>query len=483
MVKCELTTCKKQQVSSSCGAKAKKQKHKKKQMAIYHLSTKPISRSSGRSATASIAYRAGVEMTDERTGVKHDYSNRGGVVMSKCFVYDKDDFKPVDRNKLWNNAELIEKRKDARTAREIVVNLPHELSEKDREKLVDNFAKDFAKSYGVAVDYAIHTPDKEGDQRNHHAHIMVTTRAVSLDEDNTPKLGDKTNLELSNTKLKELGKATSQAQIKKIRARWSERANNALEMAGREERIDHRSHKDRGLDIKPTIKLGWEQSKLEKQGIRTPRGDINRQIRADNAHIIALQSEIRILKTQKQPLETQISPTEPQNPLERTKPNKAPKNANMSQLGGKKVVSDYSIEDKKQILDNFKALCEQKAEELHQLELKDIRETAKPMLDDINKHRDNKPLNPLKTKEWQKQLDEKIARYNKIKQAHDTKKTEGRTDKHLQAVYTKAYQVNLSQYEQIQKFKEDVKQHEAQLKKAQSSPKIKLPTKNQDRGR
>ena len=56
-------------------------------MAIYYATTKPISRTSGRSATASAAYRAGVKIEDKRSGKTHDYSKRGGVEMA--FAFDK----------------------------------------------------------------------------------------------------------------------------------------------------------------------------------------------------------------------------------------------------------------------------------------------------------------------------------------------------------------------------------------------------------
>src|SRR5699024_4270730 len=109
-------------------------------MAIYHLSTKPIKRSSGRTATASSAYRAGVKLEDNRTGIVHDYTKKSGVVFSKCLLATDDNIQELDRSELWNLAEQSEKRKDARTAREIIVNIPYELPEDERQKLVDDFA-------------------------------------------------------------------------------------------------------------------------------------------------------------------------------------------------------------------------------------------------------------------------------------------------------------------------------------------------------
>src|SRR5471030_2432675 len=124
-------------------------------MAIYHLSVKAVSRSAGRSATAAAAYRAGCEIVDQRTGEIHDYTRKGGV-------------------------EAAERRKDACVAREFEVALPDELSPAERRRLAVDFAKEMANREGCAVDVAIHAPGKEGDSRNHHAHILRTTRKVGL---------------------------------------------------------------------------------------------------------------------------------------------------------------------------------------------------------------------------------------------------------------------------------------------------------------
>lgn len=248
-------------------------------MAIYHLSTKPISRSSGRTATASIAYRAGIAIQDERTGKSHDYTKRSGVVATQ--LHTPNNLK-IERNELWNLAEKTETRKNSRTAREIVVNLPHELSERDRSELVNDFAQDLADKYGVAVDVAIHTPDKEGDNRNHHAHLMLTTRKLERLESGRIALTSKSQLEMSNTQLKERGLRSAKEELKVIREQWANIANERLEEAGIDARIDHRSHKDRGLDQLPTVKIGWEATALERKGIRTAKGEQNRAIKAYN---------------------------------------------------------------------------------------------------------------------------------------------------------------------------------------------------------
>lgn len=247
-------------------------------MAIFHLNTSTISRKSGRTSTAAAAYRCGGVLYDERTDKTHDYTNKKGVVFSECFMFEKGEKVYLDRQRVWNTAEKVEKRIDARTAREIIINLPYELDEINRAELVQEFTEYLAKNYNVAIDFAIHEPSKDGDQRNHHAHILMTTRRAELGENNSLVLGEKTNLELSNTKLGKLGLPKTQDQITAIRERWSTMANDYLEFSHIDERIDHRSYAEQGIDKLPTKKLGNKTVKAERQGIQTIKGDYNRLV-------------------------------------------------------------------------------------------------------------------------------------------------------------------------------------------------------------
>ena len=280
-------------------------------MAIYHLSTKPISRSSGRSAVASIAYRAGIAITDERLGKTYDYTKRHGVLWTGLAT--PNDVK-IDRNELWNLAEKSENRSNSRTAREIVINIPHELMQGDQgtgSMLAHEFASQLSKKYQVAVDVAVHAPDKQGDNRNFHAHLLLTTRKLEQDRDGKIRLTDKSQLEMSNTQLKQAGLLSNQDELKEIRKAWADLTNEYLAEHGIDERIDHRSHKDRGLDTLPTVKMGWQATELERKGIRTDVGDKNRDIKAYNANLMQqkiLASEIVIQRTLKNASKTPIEP-------------------------------------------------------------------------------------------------------------------------------------------------------------------------------
>ena len=222
-------------------------------MAIFHLSVKTISRSAGRSSTAAAAYRAGVEITDERTGEIHDYRRKAGVESAELFLPDGAPEWATDRAKLWNTAEQSEKRKNSTVAREFEVALPSELSADQRRKLAHDFARELVKRHGFAVDVAIHAPGKEGDTRNHHAHILCTTRKLTAEgfTEKTRELDDR---------------ATGAQEVTHWREQWAGLTNAALERAGHAVRVDHRSLEMQGIDREPAIHLGPSATAIERRG-------------------------------------------------------------------------------------------------------------------------------------------------------------------------------------------------------------------------
>ncbi|MBU2785892.1 MobA/MobL family protein [Acidithiobacillus ferriphilus] len=265
-------------------------------MAIYHASTKPIARSAGRSAVAAAAYRAGVELVDARTGLVHDYTRKGGVELTEILTPDG---LGVERNALWNAAELAEKRKDARTAREWIVALPAELDAGQRTDLARDFAQALVARYGVAVDLAIHAPDREGDHRNHHAHLLTTTRQVSRAPDGGLVLGAKAHIELSDKARRERSLGAAADEVKAVRALWENTANAALERAGVEARIDARSLQAQGVDREATQHLGPVASEMERRGKESDRGDGNREVSVNNEERARLSAEIIDLQAER----------------------------------------------------------------------------------------------------------------------------------------------------------------------------------------
>ncbi|WP_183132581.1 MobA/MobL family protein, partial [Pseudomonas savastanoi] len=135
----------------------------------------------------------------------------------------------AERNALWNAAESAEKRKDGRTGREWIIALPAELDEDARQELASAFGVELATRYGVAVDLAIHLPNREGDNRNHHAFVMTTTRQVSRDATGLLVMGEKSTIELSDTKRRSVGLGSAADEVVAIRQLWERMANRALE--------------------------------------------------------------------------------------------------------------------------------------------------------------------------------------------------------------------------------------------------------------
>ena len=204
-------------------------------MAIYHLRATMISRSQGRSATAAIAYRVAERIEDRRTGLTFDYAKRGGVDHTETLAPDHAPNWVFDRSELWNRVEEAETRKNSQVAREVRVALPAELTHAQRVELVRDFAQEQFVGSGMIADIALHAPGRDGDDRNHHAHILLTTREVDT-EGFTTKNRDWNKVEV----------------LEGWRGAWARDSNAALERAGIEDHVDHRTlvaQRDEALEL------------------------------------------------------------------------------------------------------------------------------------------------------------------------------------------------------------------------------------------
>jgi len=224
-------------------------------LAIFHCSLRVFSRADGASAVAAAAYRAGAELMDDRLGFAHHYQHRKGVASSFILAPPEAPETTYNRALLWNAAEAAETRKNSRVAREIILALPHELSAASREALVRDQSQWMVNRYGVAVDAAIHTPvEGDGhDRRNHHAHLLFTTREVTKDG-----LGKKTRI-LDD-------KEQGPQEVELIRSVWETFVNDALEHEGfPEAKIDRRTLEDQGIDRVPQVHIGPEAKAIEER--------------------------------------------------------------------------------------------------------------------------------------------------------------------------------------------------------------------------
>ena len=313
-------------------------------MAIYHLEAKMVSRGTGRSAVAASAYLSCANILNDYDGVRHDFTRKKGLVWQDVFLPEFAPPEWKDRGVLWNAVEEVETAKDSRLAREFVVALPIELKREEQIKLLQEFIREQFVSDGMCADAAIH----DADGHNPHAHILLTVRP--LDEQGNwqyktekeylcvrngeergftaaefktaqadgwekqypykvgrkkvympPSEAEKHGYERANKhpKSTKFGRQNpiaerwnSEEQLVEWRKAWADVTNRYLAKYGHDERIDHRSHADRGLTEQPTIHEGVVARALEKKGIISDRCEINRQIKADNALLRELKATV-----------------------------------------------------------------------------------------------------------------------------------------------------------------------------------------------
>ena len=273
-------------------------------MAIYHCSIKVISRGKGKSAVAAAAYRAGEKIKNEFDGETHDYTRKGGVVHTEILLPDHAPAEYADRATLWNAVEKIEKAKNAQLAREIELALPRELTREQGISLVREYVKRHFVAAGMCADVCLH--DTGGG--NPHAHIMLTMRPFDERDAWGAKQKKEYILDRDGNKIYDPKKRqykcksvpatdwNEQTKAEEWRAAWAQFCNQALEQNGHTERIDHRSYERQGIDQIPTVHLGVAASAMEKRGIRTERGDLNREIEITNKSLRQLKARIGKLR-------------------------------------------------------------------------------------------------------------------------------------------------------------------------------------------
>ena len=303
-----------------------------------------ISRGTGRSAVAAAAYMSCSRMLNDYDGVQHDYTRKRGLLWQQVFLPSNAPAGWSDREKLWNAVEENEKTKDSRLAREFVVALPVELDRDAWTELLTEYIQANFVAEGMCADVCIH----DTDGHNPHAHLMLTVRP--LDENGKwqyktekeylcvrdgeergftakefkaaqsegwekqyrYKMGRKkvymTPSEAEAKGLTRLSKHpksskygrqnpvserwNSEEQLVLWREAWADATNRFLERAGTEERVDHRSHAERGLDEQPTVHEGVAARAMETAGIVSDRCELNRQIKADNLLLRTLKAQV-----------------------------------------------------------------------------------------------------------------------------------------------------------------------------------------------
>lgn len=246
------------------------------------------------SATKGISYRTGERIVDQRTGCVYDFSQRvrDGEILGTMIFNNEN----LSREKLWNLAELSEKKRNARVARESIVALPHELGIESYKNILSDYAKQVVNMYGVAVDIAIHAPGKEGDHRNFHAHIYCTTRIM----EKGGRLGKKSEIEWDGTSLKAAGLPSGKQQLRNLKIMWEKAVNKEFEKLGMDERIDHRREiQEQKI---PQIHVGPWGTQLGRRGRghESSEWQINQAIKAFNNVVSINDARKNLMQTQQQ---------------------------------------------------------------------------------------------------------------------------------------------------------------------------------------
>ena len=252
-------------------------------MADYRLSVQFISRSDRRSAVAAAAYRAGDRLADERGKTVYDYTRKGGVAHSEIMAPETAPGWVHDRESLWNEVEKSETRINSQVAKEIQLSLPAELNAEQRLALTRAFVQENFVAKGMVADVAIHAPPREGDERNHHAHVMLTTREIGPDG-------------FVRTKNRDWN---SKEQLQEWRESWAKTQNRHLEQAlGKDApQVSHQSYAERGIAKAPGRHIGPEATAMERKGERTRRGQEAKQPRKIQEAGLELKDKIAELAT------------------------------------------------------------------------------------------------------------------------------------------------------------------------------------------
>jgi Ti-type conjugative transfer relaxase TraA len=228
-------------------------------MAIFHFSAKAISRAAGSSALAAAAYRAGERLHDDRLGRTHDFTNKAGVVHSEVMLPEGANEAWSDRERLWNDVEAAEVRKDAQLAREIEFALPREMTQAQAIELARDFVEAEFVDRGMIADLNVHWDIGADGEAKPHAHVMLTMREIVVGEDGRATFGAKVR-DWNRTEL-----------LTHWREAWATHANQRMAELDIDARIDHRSLAAQGIDLEPQSKIGAAASRMAGEGLSPER--------------------------------------------------------------------------------------------------------------------------------------------------------------------------------------------------------------------
>ena len=251
-------------------------------MAIFHLSVKVISRAAGRSAVAAAAYRSADRLHDERLDRAHDFTNKSGVVHSEMLLPENAPDEWRDRERLWNDVEAFEKRKDAQLSREVEFAIPREMNQQQGIELARDFVQREFVDQGMVADLNVHWDIGADGLAKPHAHVMLTMREIIVGEDGEASFGQKVR-EWNRTEL-----------VEQWRERWADHVNERLAELDIDARIDHRSLAAQGIELEPQDKIGPAASRMDGRGLEAERIAEHREIAQRNGERIIANPRIAL---------------------------------------------------------------------------------------------------------------------------------------------------------------------------------------------
>ena len=270
-------------------------------MTCPHFEINIVKRSEGGSAVSAAAYQTGEKLFSDWDRKYMYHGTKEELVLKEILLPAHAPPEFADRNKLWNSAEAAEPNWNSQLARRLKIALPIELSMEDNIALAREYCeKEFA-SKGMIVDLAVHDP--EPPNHNPHFHVLLTMRPLDEKGNWAPKARKEYVLDKDGNRIRG---PNGKYKVRKIptvdwnargnaeiwRHDWENLQNQYLERAGRAEHVCMKSYERQGLDTIPTVHMGPAVMALERKGIRTDVGNLNREIRAVNAMIRFLKDTI-----------------------------------------------------------------------------------------------------------------------------------------------------------------------------------------------
>ena len=270
-----------------------------------HFDITITKRSEGKSAVAGAAYQSGENLFSEYDQKHKNYTRKEGVVYTEIMLPANAPPEYADRETLWNSAESCEKQWNSQLARRFVLALPREVPMEMYPQMIRDYCEEHFVSKGMCCDFAIHDPYPPG--HNPHCHAMLTLRAIDENGKWLPKSrkvydldenGERIKLPSGNWKSHKENTVDWNEQYhgEEWRHGWEVVQNQYLELSGSPERVDLRSYKRQGLDVVPTVHMGVAITQMERRGIETNIGNLNRDIKTANSLMNSIRKTINSLR-------------------------------------------------------------------------------------------------------------------------------------------------------------------------------------------